>query len=175
MVKQLMEQHREAEAVLRAALVGTLGLVDSDGSPYVVPLNYVYIPEQQFRERFAFAAECPGAIGRIIFHCALGGRKLDCLAHEPRVCFNAYREVRMAYSGDKACDCTCRYESATCFGTARIVDDHAEKVALLTALSMHYMQREIDPPGDERTRKTGVVEIVVTGLTGKRNVDPPGK
>lgn len=172
MTKQVMERRREAEAVLIDALAGTLGMVDADGSPYVVPVNFVYIPEAEYRERFAAHSPQPDAIGRIIFHCALTGLKLDCLAREPRVCFNAYTEVRMALSGDNACDCSCRYQSATCFGTARIITDHAEKVALLTALSEHYMQREPEPPSDERTRKTGVVEIAVTELTGKRNVDP---
>ena len=162
----------EAEAVLKEALVGTLGLVDADGKPYIVPLNFVYVPEAEYQERFALTAGDSDAIGRIVFHCALTGRKLDCLAHQPQVCFNAYTEVRMALTGDKACDCSCRYASATCFGRARIVTDHAEKIALLTALSAHYMGYDPVPPGDERTRKTGVVEIAVTELSGKRNVDP---
>lgn len=167
-----MEQRAEAEAVLGTALVGTLGLVDADGTPYVVPLNFAYIPEAEYREKFTTAMKVPGAIGRIVFHCALEGRKLDCLGHQPRVCFNAYTEVRMALTGDRACDCSCRYESATCNGYARIVGDPAEKTALLTALTARYMGHDPAPPGDERTRKTCVVEIAVTELSGKRNVDP---
>ncbi len=58
---------KRMEGILRGEKAGYLGL-SIDGNPYVVPLNYGYVD------------------GRIVFHCALTGRKLDGLLADPRVC-----------------------------------------------------------------------------------------
>jgi uncharacterized protein len=111
-------------------------------------------------------------IGRIVFHCALSGLKLDCLARDPRVCFSAYSGLRMVLGGARACDCAVRYESVLCYGTACCVENLALKTALLAALTERYTGHAVEPPGAEQTRNTGVVLIDVTRIDGKRNVDP---
>ena len=58
----------EIEAVLREAEVGRLGTC-SGGEPYVVPLQFAYHD------------------GRVVFHCARRGKKLENIARNPRVCF----------------------------------------------------------------------------------------
>ena len=63
--KQFHESREEMERILREENLGYLGL-SLDGMPYVVPLNYVYVE------------------GKIVFHCALAGKKLDYLKANPQ-------------------------------------------------------------------------------------------
>ena len=64
----------EAQALLKVSECGILSTVDTDGQPYGVPLNYVYINEA------------------IYFHCAWLGHNID---NNPQVslCVVGYSEV----------------------------------------------------------------------------------
>jgi len=65
---KLIGDFSEVEEVLRCALVGRFG-VCAGGLPYVVPVCFVYHR------------------GRIYFHSASEGMKLDFIRCNPRVCF----------------------------------------------------------------------------------------
>jgi hypothetical protein len=141
---------RELERIVDEAQVMRLGLVD-DGRPYVVPVN--------------FAREGDD----VWFHCAAAGRKLDCLRAAPDVCVEVDRLLTVV-SGPSACDdWTSRYESAIGFGRAEIVDDAAAKRRGLQAIMRKYSGREDWEFGDADLRKTAVVRIRLSELTGKRS------
>ena len=57
------------DAILQAGTSGVLALAGADGQPYAVPLSYVYHE------------------GKIYFHCAKAGHKLDLLDQNPKVSF----------------------------------------------------------------------------------------
>ena len=59
---------QNSEEILRKGEYGVLSTCGADGQPYGVPLNYVYED------------------GKIYFHCAAEGRKLDNIAVNSRVC-----------------------------------------------------------------------------------------
>ena len=67
--RTFVESRDEMEDLLCEESVGYLGL-SMDGQPYVVPLNYAYVEN------------------KILFHCALEGKKLDCIRANPQVCLN---------------------------------------------------------------------------------------
>ena len=69
-----IDSREEMEQILREEVLGYLGLA-GDGPPYVVPLNYAY------------------AAGKILFHCALTGQKLDAIRRNPHVCFTVGRQI----------------------------------------------------------------------------------
>ena len=71
--RNFVESRREMEEILQDEVLGYLGVSDR-GKPYVIPLNYSYVN------------------GRIIFHCALEGKKLDCIWANPNVCFTVGRQ-----------------------------------------------------------------------------------
>ena len=72
--KQEIKERAEVEEVLRAAHVGRLGTC-VEGEPYIVPLSFVYDD------------------GRILFHGALEGKKMEQIAENPRVCFEVDESV----------------------------------------------------------------------------------
>ena len=153
MSKQWITDRLEMEAILNEAVVGSFATVCPDGSPYVVTVNHVYHQ------------------GKIYFHCALTGKKLDNIKHEPRVCFEAHIIDRLVIA-KRADDSGVRYHSVIINGRAKIVTDPKAKLDALTILSAKYTTgHDTAPPSDKCTEVTGVVEIEIDEMTGKKNVD----
>ena len=86
----------EAEEILRAGSSGVLALAGNEGYPYALPISYVYHE------------------GRLYFHCAPTGHKLDAVARCPKAsfCVIAQDEVVPELY-------TTRYRSVIAFGTIR--------------------------------------------------------
>jgi nitroimidazol reductase NimA-like FMN-containing flavoprotein (pyridoxamine 5'-phosphate oxidase superfamily) len=114
--------------------------------PYPVPLNFVHID------------------GSLYFHCALQGRKLDCLAHDSRVGFSLFRFLGI----DRENATTC-YQSVCGTGTAELVTDHSLKQRALAALAEKYESKCTLPVPEKMLAATAVVRIVITSLSGKRH------
>lgn len=106
---RLLDQDRATE-LLRSAEWGVLSMNDStDGSPYGVPLNYVWDGEHS-----------------LYIHCAPEGRKLSCIDHDGRVSFCVVGRVNLLPSRF-----TTEYESIVLTGTAvRHLADEEKRRAL---------------------------------------------
>ena len=134
-------------AVLKSADYGVLSTVNPDGSPYGVPLSFVYTGDV------------------IYFHCAPEGHKLDNILQNPEVCFCAVSQA--VPLSDKF---SMRYASATVFGTAEAVTDDVEKRAALVAIIEKYSPGHIPAGIDYINRdmnKTLVVKITIQKMSGK--------
>ena len=154
MPKQWITDCAETEAIIQECAVGSLATVCPDGAPYVVTVNYVYHD------------------GKIYFHCALTGKKLDNIAFDERVCFEAHVMERIART-DRAVDFGTRYRSVIVQGRARQLDDPAAKQEALMLLTSRYADGEpFEPPTEQQVAATAVVEIEIDSITGKQNVDP---
>ena len=145
---EFIESRDEMEQFLREETIGYLGL-SKDGKPYVVPINYAYVD------------------GRILFHCAMEGRKLDYLKANPDVCFAVGRqtgEVRRHAEGDP---CHPDSDSVICYGRARIVEDLEERKRLLDDFNRSY-RPDADGISLNAASKCGAVEIRISEMTGRR-------
>ena len=139
----------EMERILREEDIGHLALAGDD-SPYVVPLNYTY------------------SNGRILFHCALEGKKLDLIGKNPKVCFEVSRQE--GHPAEHAGDlCDAPFESVICYGSARIVDDLQERRELLNEFQERFgtPDKPRAPITEERASKCGAVEITISQMTGR--------
>jgi len=155
MPKEWITDREEMESLLQEALVGCLATVEPDGSPYITPMHFVYHQ------------------GKIYFHCAFKGRKIDNIRANPRVCFEVHELVKIV-QGQRACDFSTRYHSVLVFGRARSLPDVDKKMVVLTALAEKYTGGQaVEPPTPKRAKGTEVIEITVGEMTGKRNVDYP--
>ena len=68
--KANMLTNEEVENILKTSPNGTLALYGENGYPYSVPVNFVY------------------SDGKIYFHGAAEGYKLDCMKKDPHVSFS---------------------------------------------------------------------------------------
>ena len=136
------------EDILRNDDIGYIAFVSDE--PYVIPINYTY------------------SNGRILFHCALEGKKLDLIAENPTVCFAvSNQEGQPAPHGADECDG--RFQSVVCWGEARVIDDLAERTGILNEFQARFDRPDgpREPLTEERAKGCGAVEIVVTKMTGR--------
>lgn len=126
---------------------GMLSMVDVEGQPYGVPLNYVYYQDA------------------IYVHCSVEGKKLSAIAVNPRVCFTVVGETQV-FPDQFATN----YESVMVFGLASLVEE-AEKNTALEAIVRKYSAEHWDAglAYIEKFRAaTRVIKIKVENMTGKR-------
>ena len=137
----------EAKKLLGRGEYGILALIDEDGRPYGVPLNYVY------------------ANDAVYVHCALQGKKLNAIAANPQACFTVVGHNQVL--PDKFAT---NYESVMVFGPAAIVDA-AEKEFALEAIIQRYSADFLEA-GHAYIEKfraaTQVVKIGIEHVSGKR-------
>ena len=120
----------ECEAVLERGTHGVLALAGDDGYPYAVPLSYLY------------------ADGKLVFHCAKAGHKMDAVAR----C-------------NKASFCVVDRDQV-------VPEDEGEKRAAIDALARRYF------PGDTAEHRqadidrewagVALLELAVEHLSGKQ-------
>jgi len=105
----------ETETILKTCTSGVLAVCGDDGYPYAVPLSYDYED------------------GRIYFHCATSGHKLDAIKKEDKVSF-------CVVAGDEVHpgELTTYYRSVIVFGRARILETDDEKRYALERLAEKY-------------------------------------
>jgi len=144
----------EIERILRAAEFGRLGTC-VDGEPYIVPLSFAYHD------------------GKIVFHCAKRGKKLDNIAKNPRVCFEV--DTGEVIPAEKPCRFSVRYQSVIAYGTAQVYNDPDKMVEVLTLITDKYGTKEMCSQLTRedvlRYENLAVVEITIDKMTGKRS--PP--
>lgn len=149
-MRRSRQQLSKAECldIIQRGQMGILAVLGDDGYPYTVPLNYVY------------------ADGRIYFHCAKSGHKLDALERCDKVSFCVIDRddvVPERLSTD--------YKSVVIFGRAHILQAE-EMLRAATLLGLRYnpdaafvkqaVQREHD--------RLCCIALTIEHMTGKEGI-----
>lgn len=138
----------ECAAVLERNTAGVLAVLGDEGYPYAVPMSYVY------------------SGGKVYFHWATAGHKLDAVRAEPRASFCVVDRDQIVPE-----EYTTYFRSVIVFGSARVVDDPAEKRRAIDALCAKYR------PGFEAERAAEIngswdrflmVALTPEQITGKQ-------
>ena len=145
---------KEAKQVLSEEDTGCLCLSRA-GEPYGVPVSYAFLD------------------GRIVFHSALKGLKLDFIRKNPRVCFVVSRHPDRAKPHHPEKGCKYRYESVICLGKARIVENIEERFKLLSRFLAYFNVRIGKAPGANPITKdtaahVGCISITIKKMTGRK-------
>ena len=154
-MQERMEKYQlskeEITTVLTESSSGVLATINSDGSPYATPIQFVYQG------------------GRLYFHGRSAGQKLDNLRADARVSFTAYHEQGLQRSPQgKPCGTNTCYRSVIISGTARELSDPAAKTAALAAIVAKYTPELAGVPLPEASvAKTAVIELTPDAITGK--------
>ena len=147
--KQVLSKE-ECELVLERGTSGVLAVLGEGGYPYAVPLSYVY------------------ADGKIVFHCAKQGHKLDAIAKNDKVSFCV-----VDLDDIQPERYTTYFRSVIAFGRARVLEEE-EKRAAIEALAAKYTPE--DPEGrkqeiEREYRALCVVAIEIDHLSGKEAIE----
>ena len=138
-------------AILKKATSGTLALLGDDDYPYAVPISYVYHE------------------GRLYFHSALAGHKIDAIRKCDKASFCVIGQDNV--QPEKY---TTFFRSVIAFGRIRIIEDEAEKLETARMLGNHY-----NPNHDEALQveiENGLhrmlaIRFDIEHLTGKEAIE----
>ncbi len=137
-------------AVMERCSNGVLACIGDDDYPYSVPLSYVYLN------------------GKIYFHSAKEGHKIDAIMKNPKVSFSVIDEDTII--SEKY---TSYFRSLIAFGIARIVQGE-ERIMAFKALVEKYSG---DRPKQEKQKeiaectKACIIAIDIEHITGKQALE----
>lgn len=139
----------DCEAVLSRGTSGVLALAGDDGYPYAVPLSYLYED------------------GKLLFHCAREGHKIDAVARCDKASFCVIDQDRVVPE-----EYTTYFRSVIAFGRIRVIGDDGERRAAVERLALKYH------PGDTWENRNRYIdkewaplcmlEMTVEHLSGKQ-------
>ena len=117
----------EQEAIIRKCQSCNVAMVDPEGKPYVIPMN------------FGFDGEY------VYFHGSAAGKKVDVLRKNRAVCISFSTDHELRYVNEEvACSWSMRYRSVLVYGEAEFVDDSEEKIKCLDIIMGHYADRRFE-------------------------------
>ena len=150
--QQLSEE--ESIGILQKSTAGTLALLGDNGYPYAVPISYVY------------------ANGRLYFHSALNGHKVDAIRKYEQSSFSVIDQDEV--HPEKY---TTFYRSVIAFGRIHIVEDEQEKLESTRMLGNRYnpdqeeaLQKELE----KGLSRMLVIRFDIEHLTGKESIELVG-
>jgi len=148
------------EEMLRAlerGFVGRLATVNEDGSPYCVPLLYIWAGNQVF-----------------VHGTSARGHLQANVVREPRVCFELDEPDEVFDYGRFECDSGLAYTSVILFGRIRIAEDTATKQWFCERLMEKYGKPNSTRPKNffPRLDIITVYAMTVERMTGKQRLLP---
>lgn len=142
--QQLPEE--ECISILKGEPRGVLAVHGEDGYPYALPIDYIYDG------------------GKIYFHCAKEGYKLDALRQNNKVSFCVYDK---GYKKDG--EWALNIRSVIIFGSIRFIEEQEETVSHVRKLALKYYPTA--EAVEEEIRKSGnrvqILELTIAHMTGK--------
>lgn len=145
---------RDIHAIIDASDCCRVAFSEADG-PYIVPLNFGFVPGGEQG-------------GVFYFHGAKEGKKAELMAGGARVGFELDTRHELI-QGNTACDYAYRFQSVVGKGLASAVDDPAEKRNALICIMRHYSSRNDFAFTDAQVAAVGVFKLIVTEMTGKEH------
>ena len=140
----------EAWALLKQGSSGVLAVLGDGDYPYAVPLSYVL-----YR-------------GKIYFHCARTGHKIDAIARHEKASFCVIAQDQ--HLPEKF---TTLFRSVIVFGRARVLTEPEEIRPILTALGEKYspgvpgLSEEVE----SSLHRVALIELTPEAVTGKEAVE----
>ena len=101
----------EIEAIIRKCLICNIAMIDPEGKPYVIPMNFGFDGEYLY------------------FHGSAKGKKADVLKNNQNVCISFSTDHELRYVNEElACSRSMRYRSVIAYAKAEFHEDLDEKV-----------------------------------------------
>lgn len=148
---QILSQE-ESIAILQNGTTGTLAVLGDDDYPYAVPINYFYEDN------------------KIYFHGAKAGHKIDAIKKHNKVSFCVVAQDDIITE-----KFTTYFKSVIAFGTARIIEDDAEKRNAIEKLTVKFTPEQTEQKRSEAIEKEfpalGMVEMTIEHMTGKQALE----
>lgn len=139
----------EAKNLLKKERRGVLSLNGDDGYPYGIPINYLYVEEENI----------------IIFHGSKQGHKVDSLTKSNKACFTVYGNV--VFKEEKWAPYV---QSVICFGRCKLITDQNDIIRLAKIFASKYYPNDelIDKEIEKSIKALQMYVIEIEHLSGKQ-------
>ena len=147
--KQLLSA-ADTVAVLNRCTNGILACHGDEGYPYAVPVSFVF------------------SEGKIYFHSAKSGHKVDAILQNPKVSFAVVDEDTIV-----SAEYTSYFRSAIAFGQARIVEGEERRAAFAALVEKYSGDQPTEAKQHEIARcdHALIIAIDIEHLTGKEAIE----
>jgi len=123
MVTITIEEREFIEKTIQECKECFVGMVDMEGLPYVVPMNFGYKDDV------------------IYLHSAPEGSSINFLENNPNVCITFCTESELTHQNQEvACSYRVRGSSVICRGKVVFIEDYEEKIKALNVLMAQYTE-----------------------------------
>ena len=140
----------ESKRILREATNGVLSLSDYDERPYGVPMSFIYDGDRS-----------------IYFHCALSGRKIECIKHNPNACFTVIAQDEIHPE-----EFTTYFRSVIVEGKIVILSDRQQMIDALKLLSTKYSPGlDCEPEIEKGINRVLILKLEIESITGKEAIE----
>ena len=140
----------ESKRILREATNGVLSLSDYDERPYGVPMSFIYDGNRS-----------------IYFHCALSGRKIECIKHNPNACFTVIAQDEIHPE-----EFTTYFRSVIVEGKIVILSDRQQMIDALKLLSTKYSPGlDCEPEIEKGINRVLILKLEIESITGKEAIE----
>lgn len=143
---------KECELILESATSGVLALSGDNDYPYAVPLSYVYTS------------------GKIYFHCAKSGHKIDAISRNNKASFCVIAQDNVIPE-----KYTTYFKSIIVFGKIRILTNKNEKRSAIEKLaekySPHISSEDRKKAIDKDYPPLCMLELTIEHISGKEAIE----
>ena len=102
---RVISEKKELVDILQRCQYCHLAMVDLEGKPYVIPMNFGFKDDM------------------IYLHGAQHGKKIDIMKEHPEVCINFTTDHILRYQNEEvACSWSMKYRSVLCYGKAEFIE-----------------------------------------------------
>ena len=149
MKNRVITLKEEIERIILKCEVCNLAMVDSNNTPYVIPMNFGYEKDT------------------IYLHSGQTGKKIDILKKNPKVAVSFSTDHELRWQSEKvACSYSMKYKSVLASGHVEFVEEREEKIAALNVIMKNYTDREY-AYGEPSLIEVLVFKVVVDKLEGR--------
>ncbi len=136
----------ECVRVLQNGKRGVLSVLGDDGYPYGIPLDFLYED------------------GKIFFHGAPAGHKIDAVKACDKVCFTVFDNEEYR-EGDWAA----WIRSVVVFGRIQIIEDREKRLDIVRKIGLKYYPTvaEVDEEMAAAADRVAALELTIEHMTGK--------
>ncbi|MBA4699712.1 MAG: pyridoxamine 5'-phosphate oxidase family protein [Ruminococcus sp.] len=150
-MKTHMLDKEEIDKLLNEIQTGCLATINCDGTPYVIPVHFVYLDHA------------------IYIHGLPKGKKIENMKANPSVSMTVYNmDGLLLDAKHNPCDTNTKYQSVIIDGKAVLLEDYKGKANALGKIVEKYTPHLADKTLPENmVRGTAVIKIAVNEITGK--------
>jgi hypothetical protein len=114
----------EKERIIHNCDVCVVSMVDKEGYPYSIPMNFGY------------------SENTIILHSSKEGKKIEILKHNSNVCIVFSTDHELTKQSEKvACSYSMKYRSVLAYGKVEFIMENSEKIKYLNVLMKNYTEK----------------------------------